>query len=141
MTAPRAATWAALVGLSLASTVPPSAKAAVLGDRFVCTVSPGWTGQASMALRMWLTVDKLHVIIPSVDGRPVEGYWTLLSSNEIGVVAASGSAVAAPGFKASANGSMFSILRSNGVIRWTESGADRLPLEDRIGTCSADLPG
>ena len=140
MTAPRQTTWTVLVGLLLATTISPLAKAAVLGDRFVCTVSPGWPGQPSMALRLWLTPGQLHIIVPLSNG-PQEAYYTLLANNDVGLVAASGAALATPGFEAMANGSLLSILRSNGVIRWTTSGADMLPLEDRAGTCSADLPG
>ena len=72
VTALQRAIWATLVGLSLASTVSPSAEAAVLGDRFVCNMSPSRPGQASMALRLWLTPDVLHVVIPTPNG-PVEG--------------------------------------------------------------------
>ena len=140
MTASHRAIWAALIGLLLMSTVSPSVEAAVLGDRFVCSVSPGWPGQASMALRIWLSPNRLHIVMPMANG-PVESYYTLLANSEVGLVAADGFAVAAPGIEAAASGSLVSILRSNGVIRWTTSGADRLPLDDRIGTCGADLPG
>ncbi len=54
----------------------------IKGDRFICTVSPGWKGQASMPLRIWLTQadNRMHIILPMSDG-PHETYYTLLDSN------------------------------------------------------------
>ena len=126
----RAAVLAAVIGM------PLSAQAALIGDRFICTVSPGWngSGQTSMPLRIWLAPPRMHVILPMITG-PAESYYTLLTSNEVGVVAADGQAIALPGIKATAGAWVISILRSTGVIRWTATGADSEPLEDRIGTC------
>ena len=129
-----------VVGMLLATNRMSPAEAAVLGSRFLCTVSPGWTGQTSMVLRMWVTPGRLHVIEPMLTG-PIEAYYTLLADSDVGLVAASGAAEVLPGNGHVVSGSVFYIMRATGLVRWVEAGADKLPIEDRSGTCSADLPG
>ena len=92
-----------------------------------------------MPLRMWLTPGQMHVILPFRDG-PTESTYKLLESNDVGIIGADGVAFVDAG-EPNAFGWLIVVLRSTGVIRWTGSGADKTAVEDRIGTCSADLPG
>lgn len=91
-----------------------------------------------MALRIWLAPPRMQVMLPMIKG-PVETYYTLLDGNEIGGCCRRSSHCGSR-FKGYGWRWVISILRSTGVIRWTATGADKDPLEDREGTCSVDLP-
>ena len=90
-------------------------------------------------LRVRLTPTTLIVNQPTTP--PSEGWWKLMDSDAIGIFAVSGGAGhAAAGYNDFVSGIMISIRRSDGLIRWTESGADNQPVVDRVGSCIADQP-
>lgn len=136
--------WRLVVALcALAFLSLPRAAAAQVGlsgNRFICTVSPGYGGQRGpMILRVQLTPTIAKVWLPTIP--PSEGWWTIIANNDVGVVAASGGAVALPGYNSSVTGQLIFIMRQTSMIRWTESGADNQPAVDRFGSCVADAPG
>lgn len=132
----------AIGALAAAATVwaPASpAQAALLGDRFICSVAHGY-GQGPMVLRIRLTPTTMIVNQPTFP--PSEGWWKLMDNNAIGIVAVTGGdGRGVAGYDNLVSGDMIFIRRSTGLIRWTEAGADNQPIIDRVGSCIADAPG
>jgi len=84
-------------------------------------------------------VEPTRLVVSLATDPPMVGYWRLLDSNTIGLVAVAGSAFQAQSGQLVISSSTFFIARSTGFIRWVEAGADTLPLTDRTGTC-VDAP-
>ena len=86
-----------------------------------------------------IRIEPTRIVTSLATSPPSVGYWRLIDSNDIGLVAAGGGAFSLPGHPPAASGTMFIVNRLTGVIRWTETGADDQPSLDRRGTC-VDAP-
>lgn len=126
----------AAIALIASSLFSPPGNAALTTASFICDVQSGYSGP-SMPVGLRVEADRLVTSLATKP--PSVGYWRLIDSNSVGLVAAGGGAFSLPGYPPAASGTLFIVNRLTGVIRWTETGADDLPSLDRRGTC-VDAP-
>jgi len=110
--------------------------AALSTNKLICVVQPGYD---TPSMPVGIQIEPTRIVTNLATQPPSVGYWRLIDSNTIGLVAAGGGAFSLPGHTPAASGTMFIVNRLTGAIRWTETGADDLPSLDRRGTC-VDAP-
>jgi len=111
-----------------------AAKAALVGDKFACSLTPGFA-KSSLVLQLQLTETELYVRQPT--NPPSTIVLQLIVKNAVGIIAISGTAAVFPGYGATVGGQVFFISRVTADVQWLEAGAEG-PVTDRIGTCVSD---
>ncbi|MGI4794902.1 MAG: hypothetical protein ACRYG8_12670 [Janthinobacterium lividum] len=118
--------------LLVSSSFIQPATAALSTTSFVCEVRPGYH---TASMPVGIRVEPTRIVTSLATNPPSVGYWKLIDSNTLGLVAAGGGAFSLLGHPPAASGTMFIVNRVTGVIRWTETGADDQPSLDRVGIC------